>query len=314
MIALGTNFSFSGHESFPFRFPWMKKGFDAVLIEPNIFQKEEATSRLGVGKNMVRAIRHWCLSAGVLEEKDDSAGRSDGLLQGSRFGKLIFDDEGFDPYLEDTATLWLLHWMIVTCQIRASTWFWCFNFYHEPVFTREDVVQSLFRWTQILPGKKAAESSVKRDVDVFFRTFLPAKTRHIQTEDTIDCPLIELDLLENLFETNTFRFNQGIQESLPDGVLLFAVLSFWEKYYPKLETLALADLSKTPGSPGMVFKIPETALIARLESIEKWTRGAITYRESAGIRQLFRRKHVDPLAALEIAYGSKKILAKDGWG
>ena len=26
--------SFSGHETFPFRYPWLKKGFDAVLEEP----------------------------------------------------------------------------------------------------------------------------------------------------------------------------------------------------------------------------------------------------------------------------------------
>ena len=30
---------------------------------------------LGVGKNMVRSIRHWCLAAGVIEEvAGDSAG------------------------------------------------------------------------------------------------------------------------------------------------------------------------------------------------------------------------------------------------
>jgi len=313
MIVPSMNFSFSGHESFPFRFPWMKKGFDAVLEDSTIFQQEDATSKLGVGKNMVRSIRHWCLTAGVLEEKEDSAGRAAGLLQPTEFGRLIFADDGFDPYLEDNATLWLLHWMIVTCQNRASTWFWCFNHFHEPIFTRDEVANSLLRWTQILPGKKIAESSVKRDVEVFFRTYLPTRIRLNNTEDTIDCPLIELDLIENIFETNTYRFSQGVQESLPDGVLLYSVLSFWEKNHPKLESLSLGDLAKNPGGPGLVFKIPEAALVVRLEEIEKWTRGAISYRESAGIRQLFRKKHLDPLAALEMAYGATKVQTRDGW-
>ena len=58
--------SFSGHETFPFRYPWLKKGFDAVGEDPHVFLRDDAITTLGVGKNMVRSIRHWCLTAGVL--------------------------------------------------------------------------------------------------------------------------------------------------------------------------------------------------------------------------------------------------------
>ncbi len=58
--------SFSGHETFPFRYPWLKKGFDAVLVDGNVFLRDNAITTLGVGKNMVRSIRHWCLASGVL--------------------------------------------------------------------------------------------------------------------------------------------------------------------------------------------------------------------------------------------------------
>src|SRR5436190_1600641 len=96
--------SFSGHETFPFRYPWLKKGFDAVLVDGDVFLREDAITTLGVGKNMVRSIRHWCLAAGVLEENRESG------LRASALGKLVLADEGLDPYLEDPATLWLLHW------------------------------------------------------------------------------------------------------------------------------------------------------------------------------------------------------------
>ena len=61
---------FSGHESFPLRYPWLKKGFDAVAADAGAFLRDDAVATLGVGKNMVRAIRHWCLAAGVLVEGD----------------------------------------------------------------------------------------------------------------------------------------------------------------------------------------------------------------------------------------------------
>ncbi len=66
--------SFSGHETFPFRYPWLKKGFDAVQQDAEAFLRDDAITTLGVGKNMVRSIRHWCLAAGVLAEGRDAGG------------------------------------------------------------------------------------------------------------------------------------------------------------------------------------------------------------------------------------------------
>ena len=39
---------------------------------------------------------------------------------------------GLDPYLEDPATLWLLHWQIASNLGRATTWFWTFSHFNEP--------------------------------------------------------------------------------------------------------------------------------------------------------------------------------------
>jgi len=54
--------SFSGHETFPLRFNWLKKGIDAAAEDPEIFNSDRAIAEFGVGKNMVRAIRHWGLA------------------------------------------------------------------------------------------------------------------------------------------------------------------------------------------------------------------------------------------------------------
>jgi hypothetical protein len=102
--------SFSGHETFPFRYPWLKKGFDAVREDPFVFLRDHAIITLGVGKNMVRSIRHWCLTAGVLAESRHGGG----ALQPTELGTLLLADEGLDPYLEDPATLWILHWQITS--------------------------------------------------------------------------------------------------------------------------------------------------------------------------------------------------------
>ena len=50
-------FSFSGHETFVFRYGWLTKAVTAVTEDPGVFAREDAIVRLGVGKNMVRSIR-----------------------------------------------------------------------------------------------------------------------------------------------------------------------------------------------------------------------------------------------------------------
>ena len=60
--------SFSGHESFPVRYSWLKKAVDGVAADPHAFSKDDAMVQLGVGKNMVTSMRHWGLSLGMLEE------------------------------------------------------------------------------------------------------------------------------------------------------------------------------------------------------------------------------------------------------
>jgi hypothetical protein len=50
--------TFSGHESFQCRYLWLKKGYDFVK-KGGSFNKEDAVVELGVGKNIVGAIRYW---------------------------------------------------------------------------------------------------------------------------------------------------------------------------------------------------------------------------------------------------------------
>jgi hypothetical protein len=98
-----TKYTFSGHDSFQCRLLWLKKGFDYVQ-EGKSFNDEDAVVQLGVGKNMVSSIRFWLKAFNVIDNKDIP----------TVFGKRLFDDEtGYDPFLEDEASLWLLHYQLV---------------------------------------------------------------------------------------------------------------------------------------------------------------------------------------------------------
>jgi hypothetical protein len=148
-----------------------------------------------------------------------------------------------------------------------------------------------------------AESSLKRDVEVFLRTYVPPRRVHRQlAEDSLDCPLVELGLITQHTGGHAYRFHRGPQPDLPDLIVLYALLCFWDEFSPTTETLALHDLTRQPGSPGRLFKIDESSLAERLERMEVLTEGGLSYGETAGLRQLYRRKKLNPFKLLADAY------------
>ena len=113
-------YKFSGHETFPCRYTWLPKAFLALDSDPKAFTDEEkAMVTLGVGKNMVRAIRFWAQAADIAEPVNG------GGYALTDFGRALLSHDGFDPFLEDIRTLWLIHWKFST-HIEEPLFAWDF--------------------------------------------------------------------------------------------------------------------------------------------------------------------------------------------
>ena len=134
---------FAGHETFSLRYGWPKKAVDATAADPLVFTRDEAVITLGVGKNMVRSIRHWGLMTGILAEDAQQPNNRGRHIRPSALGALLFEDAGLDPYLEEPGTLWLLHWNLASRPDGPTTWYWAFNRLNEPEFTKERVIPGL---------------------------------------------------------------------------------------------------------------------------------------------------------------------------
>ena len=69
--------TFSGHETFPLRYGWLQKAYDAVVEADSgaeavhVFRDPSSIARFGVGRNMVGSMRYWATGAGILKEADD---------------------------------------------------------------------------------------------------------------------------------------------------------------------------------------------------------------------------------------------------
>ena len=65
-----------GIQTFPFRHGWFAKAAAAIHEDPALFARPDALARLGVGKNMVASIRHWCAAAGLIRFAAGARGRT----------------------------------------------------------------------------------------------------------------------------------------------------------------------------------------------------------------------------------------------
>ena len=293
--------SFSGHETFVLRYAWLKKAYDAVVADPSIFTRENAVVELGVGKNMVRSIRHWALACQIVREEPRTRGLR---MSPTEFGTFLFGPGGKDPYLEDVNSLWLIHWHLCTNESRATTWNWAFNI----VRTVEFNAQTLFISIQSELGRRMLKSptanTLKRDIDVFVRSYLPSRlTKKSVLEESLDSPLVELGLLV-MEGGDTFSFVRGPHRSLDGIVFAASVMDFWNREAPRQETLSFNEIAYAPNSPGCVFKLDEDGLVERLENLEKTTHGRVLYADTAGIKQLYRKSQVTSSELLEQYYAS----------
>ncbi len=271
----------------------MKKCVDALAARPNLFACDDAMVALGVGKNMVRAIRHWALVTRVIEEVPGSRGRS---LRVTGLGGLIFGHGGVDPYLEDPRTLWLLHWLLCTHPEKATTWRWTFGVWGRPTFSRAELRAAL---VGVAAGSRASEGTLGRDVEVFLRTYLPSRaSRAVPLEDALDSPLVELGLLREDPVEGRCELVRGPKPSLDDLVFAFAVLDFWERTAPERDSMHVDALLHGSAAPGRVLCLDERSLHERLEHAEAWSRGVLLHDQTAGVRQLMRRGRVEPVGWL----------------
>lgn len=296
----GRPLSFSGHETFVFRYGWLKKAVDATEENPEIFASDQAMVVLGVGKNMVRSIRHWALATRVIEEEPRTRGAK---VRVTELGKFLLGARGNDPYLEDINSLWILHWNLATNEERSTTWTWTFGLLPSNEFTRDSLAALVRDELQRRDLKGPSENSLRRDIDCFIRTYVVDKTaKGIVLEDSLDCPLVELDLVEEEATSGLFRIRRGPQNTLADEVFVWALIEFWTRAAQDRETLAFSRIAYEFASPGSVFKLDENSLVERLDRLEQLTNGKLAYGETAGLKQLYRRSRVRSFDFLESYY------------
>lgn len=304
----------AGHETFPCRYGWLKKCYDAVRVAEvisteaaiSVFNSDHAIATFGVGKNMVASMRHWAIACGIL----------DAFIKGGRIESLTTSDLGHfifgagDPFLEEPGSLWLLHWRLAAAPGRATTWYFAFSEFNDVIFTREALASRLMtridelRENGRINAGRIARATVDRDAECFVRTYMSRPPKKGISEDGLESPFAELGLIAPI-GGGAMQFRRGPKPSLPDLVFVFALIEFWQSQFSTRGTLSIETIAHEPGSPGRLFLLDEESIAERLERISEVTSGALTWDEGAGLRQVTARVDIatiKPLSLVESFY------------
>jgi len=276
---------FARHETFHPRYGWLKKGYDKVLEYPDLFLRENATVILGVGKNMVRSIRYWMLAFKLLEEKHQIKSKAASFIP-TVFAKELLDFKGWDPYLSNQASLWLLHWNLLKSPNMATTWNFVFNEFHKQDFIIDDLRKALSGYlvTQF-PTLRISENSLKKDINCLLRMYGKRSPKEKKDEDSIDSPFSELEIIKDSPNKGSYYFMVGAKPGLPSELIVSCCLEYASILNPGSRTISLHNLLYNPGGPGLVFRLTESNICEAIEDLAAKMK-SIRLTESAGIIQL----------------------------
>ena len=300
--------TFGRHESFALRYSWLTKGYRALKDNNNIFKEHDAaTVTLGVGKNMVSSIRYWMRACRIIDLTDKP----------TKIGKMFFDQDGFDPFLEDEATIWLLHWLLVSNPSQSTAIYWFFSKFHKPIFTTEELATSLSDFIQDarFEVNPPSAATIKKDISLVTRMYSISKpTGRSPLEDSLDSPMASLGLLSKASDGKHFLTKTETRESLPPLILGYAVVSLMrERKVKSLPFDALMYSRDDYTSIGAVFRLSDNALSKKLEDLISLMPGVFEIRDTAGINQLYLlQEKNDPDDMLQQYYGPVTSIGKIG--
>ena len=256
--------TFAGHQTFHPRFGWLKKAYDAVTENPSVFSEPEAPLTLGVGKNMVEAMKFWAQAFGVVERGHSVAKNQ---LTSTVFGDAFFAEGALDPYLEDEGSLWILHWRALSAPSILPVWWVAFNKFTNPEFTEDDLRIFVSSELEQAQFKTPALGSIKKDVDCLLRMYSSKKERGRQTwEELLDSPFRALRLIEPIAtRAGAFRLKPLGTSNVPDDIAIFCCMDFLSRLNLSANTISLSRLILDENSPGKLLRLSEDQLVAIFE-------------------------------------------------
>lgn len=268
---------FRAHDTFFIRKGWLSKGMKYVHSKPDVFvaKDENPMDVLGIGANMVKALRYWLQAVGLTEEPN--SGKR--LQTFTPLGQSVFTN---DRYIEELGTLYLLHYRLSSNKSDATAWYYFFNEFTMSEFSRDDFVDFLQRRIRMEDSDApVAIRSLNDDFSCIINTYLPrykTSPNRVAPESNIDCPFGELGLIDILSkEKKTYRKAIPVASTISPWVALAIIVD----QAGESKEISLNELLTAPCNIGKTLNLDAISMLDVLYQIERI--GKIKINRTAGL-------------------------------
>ena len=268
---------FRAHDTFFIRKGWLSKGMKYVYAKPDVFvdKSENPMDVLGIGSNMVKALRYWLQTVGLTQEPN--SGRR--LQSFTSLGKAVFEH---DRYIEEMGTLFLLQYKLASNSTEATAWYFFFNEFSRSEFSREDFVAGLQNYVLMHEdGASVAIRSLNDDFACIINTYLPkhrSNSAKENPENNIDSPFGDLGLVDIVS-----KVRKTYKKVIPSAAQIdpwIALAVIVDQAHGKNE-VSLNELLTAPCNIGKVFNLDAITMLDVLRNVERL--GEIKIVRTAGL-------------------------------
>lgn len=253
---------FRAHDTFFIRKGWIYKGIKNVINDPTVFMGVNGNpiDILGIGANMVKALRYWLQAVGLTAEP--TSGKRTQTL--TPLGEIVYEH---DRYIEEIGTLWLLHYKLASNADDATAWYYFFNEFKLTEFSRDDLVVQLSSYVRLSEGT-VSERSLEDDFNCIISTYVPrmkSNPEKIKPESNIDCPLGELGLIDIISKKDRIYKKCTPKKNTLHPLILLAVIldnANGEK------EIKISSIQNDKNNAGKIFNLDIITLVNLLSKIE----------------------------------------------
>jgi hypothetical protein len=287
--------AYGQHQSFHLRGQWLSKAIDQLDSDNRFFYDPFAFEKIGIGKNMVKSLKHWAVATGVVIDKNE---RNYRLFYLSPFGELVKKyDKGI--HIKDTASL--LHFHLVKEREPASIWYWFFQVENDAFFSKEELYSRSIAWVNRNESKSVSENSIKKDIDCLLRLYTTGENVD-DPEDVIQSPLYKIGLLNE--DYGVIQKRPRSYHDIGLGALYFVLLKY--AIENNRYSIAIEEFSSENGLWGKIFNMSRVAIVEALEVLTKHKIAPIIFTRTNNLDTI-RVPTVDPIYILEETYKSNRV-------
>jgi hypothetical protein len=287
-------FHFAGHDTFHLRYSWLPKAADYLNNSSkgvSLSHYEVVMTKLGIGKNMAKSLRHWSESSQLFDKKNE-------YHDFSPLGAELFYH---DPYLEHVDSNWLIHYLIVSNHKKNGLWFYLFNVFNEQIIIKEEFLFSAKNWFKDM-GVESNERTLEKDFQCCMNMYDSSKISSSKASESLTLsPLRELKLLRKV--GSNYHLRTLVNKEISSAMFSYCLLDYLECEGDQNST-PFSDILNGMKSPGRIFRLTESLLMDYLNNLDRYSKDH-AFDNTSGMQQVMKinEKKRDKILLLKKVYG-----------